>query len=256
MGIIDSFRENSEPIIQIEDVYPKSDIKFDAFILTFSRRVIEALMEDGLIELIAEDAIRSISCNYPIYRFKGTNIGIIKSTIGAPVASVLMHEMGHIYSCNKAVMFGTCGALDSSIPKNKIIIPTAAYRDEGTSYHYAAPSDYIEIKNADKVASVLDRLGVDYVMGKSWTTDAFYRETREEMEERRAEGCIAVEMELSAMQAVCDYAGIELYSFLYRADNLDSATWEKGQRDSLLSKNERLEILNIAFEIARRSKDF
>ena len=44
MGIIDSFRENSEPIIQIEDVYPKSDIKFDAFILTFSRRVIEALM--------------------------------------------------------------------------------------------------------------------------------------------------------------------------------------------------------------------
>lgn len=256
MGIIDSFRRNSEPIIQIEDVYPKSDIKFDAFILTFSRRVIEALMDDGLIELIAEDAIRSISCNYPIYRFKGTNIGIVKSTIGAPVAAVLMHEVGHIHSCNKAVMFGTCGALDSTIPANKIIVPTSAYRDEGTSYHYAPPSDYIEVRNADKVAGILDELGVDYVSGKSWTTDAFYRETRDEMEERRAEGCIAVEMELSAIQAVANYAGIELYSFLYRADNLDSVTWEKGQRDSLLSKNERLEILNIAFEIAKRAKNF
>ena len=51
MGITNSFRKSSEPIIQIEDVYPKSDIKLDAFILTFSRRVIEALLEEGLIEL-------------------------------------------------------------------------------------------------------------------------------------------------------------------------------------------------------------
>lgn len=123
MGIIDSFRKNSEPIIQIEDVYPKSDIKFDAFILTFSRRVIEALMEDGLIELLAEDSIRSISCNYPIYRFKGTNIGIVKSTIGAPVAAVLMHEVGHIHSCNKAVMFGTAVRLTALFRQTRSSFP-------------------------------------------------------------------------------------------------------------------------------------
>ena len=87
---------------------------------------------------------------------------------------------------------------------------------------------------------------------KTWTTDAFYRETVEEIEKRKSEGCICVEMELSACQAVCDHAGIELYGFLYRADNLDCGSWEKGQRDSLLSKDDRLTILNVALQIAKR----
>ena len=49
----------------------------------------------------------------------------------------------------------------------------------------------------------------------------------EEIERRRNEGCVAVEMEFSACQAVCDYEGIDLYAFLYRADNVDSDTWKK-----------------------------
>ena len=164
----------------------------------------------------------------------------------------MLHEVSHIYSCKKAVIFGTCGTLDRSIPRNKLIVPTAAYRDEGTSYHYMEPSDYLEMQKHKTVCEILDLLGVGYVVGKTWTTDAFYRETMEEIDLRRSEGCIAVEMELSACQAVSNYAGIDLYAFLYRADNLDADSWEKGQRDSLLSKDERLKILNVAFEIAKR----
>ena len=44
----------------------------------------------------------------------------------------------------------------------------------------------------------------------------------------------------------------DLYAFLYRADNLDSDTWEKGIKDHLLSNDERLKILDVAFEIAKR----
>lgn len=252
MSIVDSFVKNSKPMISVEDVYQKSDIVFRSFIVTFSHRTVEALQEDGLIELIAADGIRSIACNYPVYRFVGTDIGLIKTTIGAPIASVLIAEMSYIYSCNKAVIYGSCGALDKSIPATTLIVPTEAYRDEGTSYHYMAPSDFIGMKNHDKVCAILDLLRVPYVAGKTWTTDAFYRETAEEMTRRKSEGCIAVEMELSACQAVCDYAGIDLYAFLYRADNLDAHSWDKGQRDALLSKDKRLEILNVAFEIAKR----
>lgn len=252
MSIMDSYLKNSKPAITVEDVYRKSSVTFQSFLVTFSFRTIEALMEDGLIEMISEDGIRSISCNYPVYRFVGTNIGLVKTTIGAPITSVLIQEVGHIYSCKKAVIFGTCGTLDRSIPKNKLIVPTAAYRDEGTSYHYMEPSDYIEMKNHPTVCRVFDELQVGYVTGKTWTTDAFYRETVEEIRRRRNEGCICVEMELSACQAVCNSAGIELYAFLYRADNLDSEFWEKGQRDAKLSKDTRLAILNLAFEIAKR----
>ena len=251
MSILHSFVKDGRPRITVRDVYPKSDVAFRAFIVTFSYRTVEALLEDGLIELISGDGIRSISCNYPVYRFVGTDIGLVKTTIGAPAASTLIEEMSHIYSCKKAVIFGTCGTLDRSIPENRLIVPTEAYRDEGTSYHYMEPSDYIAIKNYQKVCGILDRLRIEYVTGKTWTTDAFYRETLEEIELRKSEGCIAVEMELSACQAVCDWAGIELYGFLYRADNLDSDAWEKGQRDSLLAKDKRLDILNVAFEIAK-----
>ena len=89
-------------------------------------------------------------------------------------------------------------------------------------------------------------------VGKTWTTDAFYRETDIEMNLRKSEGCIVVEMEMAAVEAVSRYHGIELYSFLYRADNLDSESWDKGSRDSLLPEDKRLEIINVAYYIAKK----
>ena len=58
MSILDSFRKSSKPMITVEDVYRKSDTVFRSFIVTFSFRTIDALLEDGLIELIAEAAGR------------------------------------------------------------------------------------------------------------------------------------------------------------------------------------------------------
>lgn len=252
MSILESFVKTGTPMISVEDVYRKSNVVFKSFIVTFSFRTVEALLEDGLIETVSEDAIRSVSCHYPVYRFIGTDIGLIKTTVGAPIASVLIEEMSYVFSCRKAVIYGSCGSLDKSIPEHKLIVPTEAYRDEGTSYHYMEPSDYIPMTHCKQVCEILDRLHIEYVTGKTWTTDAFYRETVEEMNKRKSEGCIAVEMEFSACQAVCRYAGIDLYGFLYRADNLDSDSWDKGLRDSMLSKDRRLDILNVAFEIAKR----
>jgi hypothetical protein len=71
------------------------------------------------------------------------------------------------------------------------------------------------------------------------------------MERRKSEGCIIVEMEVSACQAVCDFRGYELYSFLYRADNLDSTNWDKSIL-SLISIDERLKHLFVALELAKR----
>ena len=255
MSILHSYHPNSRPLITVADTYSKSDVRFRAFVVTFSRRVVEALLEDGAIELVSADGIRSISCAYPVYRFAGTDIGLVKTTVGAPITSVLIEEVGYIYSCRRAVIFGTCGTLDRTIPAKRLIVPTHAYRDEGVSYHYLPPADYIELRNWKTVCKALDALGLPYVCGRTWTTDAFYRETEEELRARRAEGCIAVEMELAACQAVCDCAGIQLYSFLYRADNLDAESWDKGQRDRHLPRDERLRILNAAYELARLVQD-
>ena len=113
------------------------------------------------------------------------------------------------------------------------MIPTEAYRDEGTSYHYAPASDYIRIKNHDIVKAFMEENRIPYVLGKTWTTDAFYRETVNNFEKHKADGCISVEMEGSAVQAVCDFRGLEVYMFFTGGDLLDAPEWtdrkEKGQ---------------------------
>lgn len=99
----------------------------------------------------------------------------------------------------------------------------------------------------------MEQLKVDFAVGRTWTTDAFYRETEAEMALRKQEGCIAVEMEISACQAVANYRGIEFYTFLYRGDNLDSEKWDRGLTSNM-PKDERLKILNVALTIAKMVK--
>jgi len=66
----------------------------------------------------------------------------------------------------KFVFFGSCGTLDKELPAGHLIVPVAAYRDEGTSYHYAPVSDYIEIETAERVSEILSELNLPHVRVK------------------------------------------------------------------------------------------
>lgn len=252
MSIINSYDETKTSVINPEDCLPKHPLKLDACIINFSYKVTDALLGDGLLDEIEGEGgvIKSVSHLYPVYLIKGTNIGFIQTSVGAPMTSGLIEEISYIFSCKKFIMFGSCGGLDKSISANKLIVPTHAYRDEGVSYHYAPPSDYIEIKNSVKVAFILQKLNIDHVCGRIWTTDALYRETRRNLELRKADGCIAVDMEVSACQAVADFRGLEFYNFLYRADNLDSTKWDKGILSDI-SLDDRLQHFFLALHIAK-----
>lgn len=248
--ITDSF-DNSTPAI-IERRRKENAPKVDACIITFSHEI-EAFVRDNF----ASGEIASLFCatgRTPVYLIErnGKRTAFYRTYVGAPITVALIEDAIAELDCRKFVLFGGAGCLNKEIARGKVMVPTEAYRDEGTSYHYAPASDYVKVKNWRTVETFMKENGLPFVTGKTWTTDAFYRETQAEIRLRRQEGCIAVEMELAACQAVCNDAGIELFSFLYRADNLDAASWERGQRDSGLSKDARLQILRVAYEIARR----
>ena len=133
--------------------------------------------------------------------------------------------MSWLTGADKFILFGSAGSLDKDKTKGKYVVPTESYRDEGMSYHYAMPADYIKIKNADVVATFLSQLELPFIKGKVWTTDAIYRETRGLVAKRKAEGCLAVEMELAGMQAACDFYNIELYDFLVTGDAVDQLNY-------------------------------
>jgi len=110
-----------------------------------------------------------------------------------------------------------------------LIIPTAAVRDEGTSYHYIAPAREI---TADKhaLAVIEDTMieqKVPYLKAKTWTTDAIYRETPQKIQTRKNEGYLTVEMEAAAYMAVSQYNKVIFGQILYAGDTLDSKKWDK-----------------------------
>ena len=68
---------------------------------------------------------------------------------------------------------------------------------------------------------------VPYVPGKTWTTDALYRETRGKVERRVAEGCLTVEMEAAAFFAVAAFRGVTFGQLLYAGDDLSGDAWDQ-----------------------------
>lgn len=78
----------------------------------------------------------------------------------------------------------------------------------------------------EHLKACLNRCGYSYITGKIWTTDAIYRETLSAIAERKEAGCIAVDMEYSALLAVAQYRNIPFIQFFYGADSLDNGVWE------------------------------
>ena len=155
----------------------------------------------------------------------GRKLGIYMTCLGGSAAAGLLEEI-FAAGAKRALFFGSCGVLDRSIAAGHFIVPTAAYRDEGTSYHYAPASDYIDIPTAAELSAAFDAISMPHVQGKTWTTDAIYRETRDGLAKRRAEGCITVEMECASLMAVGQFRKKGVYQFLYAEDCLDSVEWD------------------------------
>ena len=146
--------------------------------------------------------------------------------VGAPLAAGFLEEL-IARGVTRVIACGGAGVLVPEIALGHVIVPTAAIRDEGTSYHYLAPSREVQ-PSPEAVAAIvatLERHGVPHVTGKTWTTDALYRETREKAARRVAEGCLTVEMEAAAFFAVARFRGIAFGQLLYAGDDLSGDVW-------------------------------
>ena len=247
--ITDSFSESDRPIISLKDIYGNQKHLSEICIVTFSDVIFRAILETHECTKLAE--IGACNGNIPIYSFKqdGRTIAFYLSPIGSTMASQCVLEANWLIGAEKFIMFGSSGSLDYEKTANRFVIPTEAYRDEGMSYHYAPPCDYIAIKNSEVVKGIFDELKLPYVVGKTWTTDAILRETYEQMDKRRAEGCIAVEMEIAGVQSVCDFHELELYTFIVTGDVLSEENYCAA---GLSDANHNVDKLRVALEIARR----
>lgn len=243
----DFFDNESESFVDLRQIYGEPKHLIDKCLVTFSKEIHEYLLANFECEIIGE--VGACNGHTPIYvmDYKGNKIGFFLSAIGAAVSSTMCYECHHLTGATQFIMFGSCGSLDREQTAGKFIIPTEAYRGEGCSHYYAPSSDYLTIKNSDRLADIFRKLKVPYVQGRIWTTDSMLRETKNLVAKRRQEGCIAVEMELSGVQAVCDFYGMELYDFLEAGDVLEDSGYEF---EGLHEANHNIGKVLIALEVA------
>lgn len=225
MSLFDSFDKDGEEIISPKSFFTQSQDIPERVLAFFSQKYLNKLLDMYDCKEIAH---LSAGARINVYSFdyKGETIAFYLSPIGGCVSTGILEEICAGTKI-KTLFFGSCGSLDRNISAGHMMIPVSAYRDEGTSYHYAEPSDYIEVASAERLAEVFDELEVPYNKIKVWTTDAFYRETRRNMQARRSEGCVAVDMECASLMACAQFRGYETYEFLYAADCLDGEEWDR-----------------------------
>ena len=189
-------------------------------VIAFSRTSVEEIAKKYGAPVISQTS--SCTCTIPIYAIDicGTRIALTVGFLGSAGVAAQIEELisGGV---KKIIACGAAGTIAPN-PLGALVIPDAAVRDEGTSFHYAPPSYEIQ---ADKdvvkhIADVLSELGLPHITGKTWTTDAFDRETDEQVTLRRSQNCVTVEMECAAMIAVSRFRGAKFGQILYCGDDL------------------------------------
>lgn len=250
MSIIDTFDYDGEEIIKAESNVRRIEDFPQTILVVFSVKMRALFLNTYHPSKIG--ALYAAGWELPIWQFeyKGKKIGFFHTILGGAGAAALLEELLAL-GAEKCLYFGVCGALEKEIAAGHLLVPTAAYRDEGVSYHYVPASDYIEIATATKLAQIFDEMQIPYNTTKTWTTDAFYRETKRNMERRKAEGCGVVEMECASIMAVSQFRKKEVYQFLYAGDCLSEEGWDKRILGNM-PEDMKERILMVAIEVAVR----
>jgi len=193
-------------------------------VVCFFKEVISFLLKNH--EIVLHTTLRGEN-EVNIYQFKNRDVALVEGKVGAPMCAGVLEEC--IALGSRYVMFcGGGGVLRKDLTVGHLIVIDSAIRDEGTSYHYVEPSR--EIKANPKVVSLIENHlkenNIDHIIGKSWTTDAFYRETKAKIELRKNEGALIVEMEQSAMIAVSQFREILYGAIIYGGDDLSQDVWD------------------------------
>ena len=242
-------QKHAIPILEFDD-NPQAVImpNHEGLDLQLPKKCIYAFLEEEIdryaqeVEAECVGEFVSATKTYPVYvmDYKGEKVCLAQAPVGsAPAAQFMDWLIG--YGVEQIISTGTCGVL-ADIEENAFLVPVRALRDEGASYHYVAPSRYIEmqIEAVSAIEQVLEQLGIPYEEVMTWSTDGFYRETAEKVAYRKEEGCAVVEMECAALAAVAQLRGIVWGQLLFTADSLadlenyDSRDWGSEAFDKAL----------------------
>lgn len=164
----------------------------------------------------------TVTKSFKVYKtvHKGEEITFCQTPLGGAAAVQVMEQLIK-GGAKKIIAAGCCGALVDDT-EGDYFIPVAALRQEGTSYHYLPPAREVMLSKEaiDGIEKALINNNCKYRKCKTWTTDGFYRETKDMVLYRKEEGYSVVEMECASMAACAKMRNIIFGQLLFTADSL------------------------------------
>lgn len=169
-----------------------------------------------------------------LYAVRATNGRVVVLTgfgLGAPIVAAQAEELIAL-GATRLVSVALSGGIQADLAPGTIVVVESAIRDEGTSHHYLPRRRDVaaDPKLTETLATALAAGGGDVRIGRTWSTDAPYRETREEAISYQAEGVLTVDMEMAALLAVAEARGVAAAGVLVVGDSLAGGTWRPPER--------------------------
>lgn len=169
-----------------------------------------------------------------VFTLAGRQVGIVGRAVGASFAVLVAEEL-FASGCRLLISLTSAGQIVAAGPPPYFIIIDRALRDEGTSYHYAAPSEYANAcpRLLEAATEAVKHDGPRTISGASWTTDAPFRETSQAIQAAAGKGILAVEMEAAALYAFAAATGRKVLCLAHVTNTMaqSGADFEKGEND-------------------------
>ena len=206
--------------------------------------LVRRLRQDGRAR--PHDAWPCYHTQLDTFTLGAATVGIVGCAVGAPFAVLIAEEL-FASGCRLLLSLTSSGQITPCGPTPYFVIIDRALRDEGTSYHYAAPGDYAQADPAlvARAAAALKHAGRPAFVGATWTTDAPFRETEEAIAAARAGGILAVEMEAAALYAFARARDAAVLCLAHVTNTMGQREqdFEKGEADGTADALALLEVL-------------
>lgn len=170
---------------------------------------------------------KKYNCEADIYALQGEDVCYVTNFgCGAPGMAMAL-EVLIALGVKEVIFIGLAGSLQEEVLPADIVLCSEALCDDGTSACYTAKESARPHKaTAALLAKNLKTAGKNFHTGMNWTTDAIFRETKEEVRHYKKLGVLTVEMETAAFYAICAKRKVKAAAAFAVSDLLFNLKWE------------------------------
>lgn len=186
-------------------------------------------------------------------RLGDESVGVVGCAVGASF-SVLVAEQLFASGCEFLISVTSAGQLAKPRLPPYFQLIDYCLRDEGTSYHYLPPSEFVSLRSdLGWLAEAVMGATPDLIRGGTWTTDAPYRETARATKTITESGLLAVEMEASALYAFAQAAKKDILCFAHITNQMATTenNFEKGHNSG---NTAMVELIRTVLQLHSQSK--